>query len=228
MLVEIRNARQVAGEDFRRWFTDEYFDLIVWYDDRKALVGFQLCYDKDGRERAVTWTRKHGFQHNRIDTGEVTGHAKMTPIVVADGAFSRDPVADRFRSESAGIERGLAAFVYETLKKYPGIRGRGRRDLDLNGDPVHHFTARGMEPGDRLRLDTIGLRMHAPLQDNDLLAALEDAPLLDQDDDVLGVPDGGVVSKDFLDLHLDSLCFLHDAPPRTQARTSEATTTFRA
>ena len=119
MLVEIRNARQIKGEGFRRWFTDEYFDLIVWYDERKELVGFQLCYDKDGRERAVTWTRDHGFRHNRIDAGEVTGHAKMTPIVVPDGAFSRDPVADRFRSESARIERDVAAFVYETLKKYP-------------------------------------------------------------------------------------------------------------
>jgi hypothetical protein len=120
MLVEIRNARQIPGEGFRRWFTDEYFDLIVWYDDRTKLVGFQLCYDKDGRERAVTWTREHGFQHNRIDAGEVTGHAKMTPIVMADGIFSRDPVADRFRSESAGIEDDIAAFVYETLKTYPG------------------------------------------------------------------------------------------------------------
>ena len=120
MLVEIPNTRQIAGEGIRRWFTDEYFDLIVWYDDTKTLIGFQLCYDKDGRERAVTWTREHGFQHNRIDAGEVTGHAKMTPIVLADGVFSRDPVADRFRSESREIEPGVASFVYETLKRYPG------------------------------------------------------------------------------------------------------------
>jgi hypothetical protein len=73
MLVEIRNTRQIEGEGFRRWFTDEFFDLIVWYDEKRTLVGFQLCYDKEGRERALTWTREHGFQHNRIDDGEVTG-----------------------------------------------------------------------------------------------------------------------------------------------------------
>ena len=56
MLAEIRNARQIAGEDFRRWFTDEEFDLIVWYGDDRSLVGFQLCYDKQDRERALTWT----------------------------------------------------------------------------------------------------------------------------------------------------------------------------
>ena len=120
MLVEIRDARQIEGQGFRRWFTDEYFDLIVWYDDERAMIGYQLCYDKDGWERAVTWTREHGFQHNRIDDGEVTGRAKMTPLVVADGAFSRDPVAQRFRVESARIERGIADFVYDSLMSYPG------------------------------------------------------------------------------------------------------------
>ncbi len=121
MLVEIHNTRQIDGEGFRRWFTDDYFDLIVWYDEQQALLGFQLCYDKEGRERAVTWTRERGFQHSRIDAGEVTGRAKMTPIVVADGAFNRDPIAERFHAESSEIDRAVAAFVYDTLRKYPGI-----------------------------------------------------------------------------------------------------------
>ena len=33
MLTEIQNARQIAGEGVRRWFTDDYFDLIVWYGE---------------------------------------------------------------------------------------------------------------------------------------------------------------------------------------------------
>jgi hypothetical protein len=119
MLAEISNPRQIAGEGFRRWFTDEEFDLIVWYDDDRTLVGFQLCYDKQNRERALTWTSDHGFQHNRIDAGEVPGHAKMTPVIIADGAFNRDPVAERFRRESGKIDPAIASFVYATVKKYP-------------------------------------------------------------------------------------------------------------
>jgi hypothetical protein len=119
MLAEIENPRQVAGEGFRRWFTDEEFDLIVWYDDDRALVGFQLCYDKQNKERALTWTIEHGFQHNRIDAGEVPGRAKMTPLIIADGSFSRDPVAERFRRESAGLDPAIAVFVYRKLKEYP-------------------------------------------------------------------------------------------------------------
>ena len=122
MLTEIQNARQVEGEGIRRWFMDDYFDLIVWYDDQKSLIGFQLCYDKQRRERALTWTRDHGFQHNRIDSGETPGHSKMTPIIVADGAFSRDPVAERFHVASASIEPGIARFVHEMLLQYPSSR----------------------------------------------------------------------------------------------------------
>ena len=119
MLSEIRNPRQVEGEGFRRWFTDEYFDLIVWYDDARSLMGFQLCYDKQARERALTWTREQGYQHNRIDAGEVPGHAKMTPIIVADGTFSPASVVERFRQASTDIDAEVSRFVLDTLGAYP-------------------------------------------------------------------------------------------------------------
>ena len=54
MLNEIANLRQISEEGHRRWFTDSYFDLIVWYErDGATLAGFQLCYDKEGEERAL-------------------------------------------------------------------------------------------------------------------------------------------------------------------------------
>jgi hypothetical protein len=131
MLAEIKGARQIPGEGFRRWFTDDDFDLIVWYDAPPAaaavgargglssLKGFQLCYDKTGRERALTWTREHGFQHNRIDSGEVPGHAKMTPVIMADGEFSGDVVAEQFRARASRLDPALARFVYAAVKGYP-------------------------------------------------------------------------------------------------------------
>jgi len=120
MLSEIRNARQIAGEGRRRWFTDDFFDLIVWYGDGEAPIGFQLCYDKKERERALTWTIEHGYQHNRIDSGEIPGHAKMTPIIIADGSFERDPIAQRFRAASGGIDPAVAGFVVEKLDDFRG------------------------------------------------------------------------------------------------------------
>jgi hypothetical protein len=119
MLTEIQNARQIAGDGVRRWFTDDYFDLIVWYGDEKHPIGFQLCYDKQGRERALTWTRAHGFQHDRVDSGEIPGHSKMTPIIVADGAFDNTSITRRFRRESTSIDPRIASFVFERLDSYP-------------------------------------------------------------------------------------------------------------
>lgn len=125
MLSEIQGARQIPGEGFRRWFSDDQFDLIVWYEGPTSglagLIGFQLCYDKTGKERALTWTRAHGFQHNRIDSGEMAGHIKMSPVIVADGEFHKDDVAELFRREAAGIDPALARFVYSKTKGYPRL-----------------------------------------------------------------------------------------------------------
>jgi hypothetical protein len=118
MLKEYKDVRQVAGEGERRWFLDEYFDLIVWYDAHRSIKGFQLCYDKKNNERAVTWTREDGYSHHKIDDGDVTGRAKMTPVLVADGIFARDDIADRFLEESREIERDISFFVYNRLKSF--------------------------------------------------------------------------------------------------------------
>ena len=50
------------------------------------------------------------------------GRSKMTPIIVADGAFNAGPVTERFREASADIEPGIASFVFERLKEYPSGR----------------------------------------------------------------------------------------------------------
>lgn len=125
MLVECQRVRQIRGEGHRRWFTDDYFDLIVWYDgpsaDPSNVTGFQLCYDRGGYERALTWRRDRGYTHERVDTGEsAPGSPKSTPILVADGVFDSSGVAERFREASRRIEPALADLVLEKLASYAG------------------------------------------------------------------------------------------------------------
>jgi len=117
MLHEIRPARQVAGEGFRRWFTDADFDLIVWFKDKseKQVDGFQLCYDKQGNERALTWTRKGGVTHSRVDEGESPYAAKMSPVLLADGAFDASRILSDFRNASAEVEPRLVDLVVSAL-----------------------------------------------------------------------------------------------------------------
>jgi hypothetical protein len=120
MLQEMCDVRQIEGEGRRRWFSDQYFDLIVWYDTGGAISGFQLCYDIEENERALTWMRDKGFSHDKIDDGQISGRAKMTPVLVADGLFAKETIAALFKAAAGSIASEIASFVYEKIKSYPG------------------------------------------------------------------------------------------------------------
>jgi hypothetical protein len=120
MLTEIRETRQIPGEGYRRWFTDERMDLIVWYTHEKGkIIGFQLCYDKEEDEKALTWTRESGFTHERVDDGGDRGYShKGTPLLLPDGEFRSDRVLRDFTLLAEEIEEPLRRFVGEVLKRY--------------------------------------------------------------------------------------------------------------
>ncbi len=120
MLREVRKVRQVDGEPRRRWFTDDFFDLIVWSLPGDDIVGFQLTYDKFRQERALTWRQDEGFVHDGVDDGEDRpGKLKATPILVADGAFDATGIAERFSQESGDLPADLVAFILDKLRAYP-------------------------------------------------------------------------------------------------------------
>ncbi len=123
MLRELKNVRQDPGERFRRWFEDDYFDLIVWYEESR-IYGFQLCYDTQGHERALTWIRGRGFSHSGIDAGD---RWNRTPILVQDGLFDKDAVAERFKAAAGEIDPGIAGLVHKALLKFPDGDDPGRR-----------------------------------------------------------------------------------------------------
>ncbi len=104
---------------FRRWFQDEYFDLIVWYDlDTKLIAGFQLCYDKNKNEHAFTWHKDYGFGHNKIDDSRSLHRHPATPILVDDGIFPFETILNRFMGSSGGIDAVIRDLVIEKLTGY--------------------------------------------------------------------------------------------------------------
>jgi hypothetical protein len=113
MLREL-SSNQRAGEPKRRWFRSEKFDLIVWMEKDKVW-GFQLCYDRDRQERALTWTSEHGYSHDRIDDGEGNPTKNQTPILVPDGAFPARKILEAFTSEAVGIDPMIRDTVVERL-----------------------------------------------------------------------------------------------------------------
>jgi len=117
MMKEILPIKQPAKYR-RRWFSDEYFDLIVWMDRRTAVCGFQLCYDKNKAERALTWTIEKGFRHECVDDGEDNPAKNLTPILVPDGVCPIHEITALFLRESIEIDPDIASFVAVRLKEY--------------------------------------------------------------------------------------------------------------
>ena len=123
MLAEVKKARQVAGEGFRRWFMDSELDLIVWYADesqsQSQIDGFQFCYDKATTEHAVTWLRGHGVVHHRVDDGELPFGAKMSPTLTADGTVDIPRIKRLFLENAHRLEPELVKFVASRLTVNP-------------------------------------------------------------------------------------------------------------
>lgn len=113
-------AKRPKGDPQRRWFADEFFDLIAWLNPDGSIKGFQLCYDKGPAERALTWTREAGYAHNRIDDGEGNPAKNQTPVLVPDGAFASRKILQRFMDACGQIDARISRFVIRKLREYPG------------------------------------------------------------------------------------------------------------
>lgn len=111
MLREMSGVRQDDARLRRRWFQDEFFDLFVWTGPGGAVTAFQLCYDRQRRERVLAWSEAAGFVHRRIDDGEHTPLKNLAPIMVADGAFPATRIAAEFERRDAALDPGLRQFV---------------------------------------------------------------------------------------------------------------------
>jgi hypothetical protein len=115
MLREVTNAVQHKKPP-RRWFTSTYFDLIVWYGVGNQIVGFELCYGKPNKERALCWMDGKGYAHFKVHDGEHEPlKHKMTPVYVADEIFDKDKVCQVFIMESKNIDKDVSDYVIEKI-----------------------------------------------------------------------------------------------------------------
>jgi len=119
MLREEKNISQEQGAPPRRWWSDEFFDLIVWFEPDGGIWGFQLCYDRGYAPRALTWTKAKGYTHEGIDDGEgESGAHKGSPILVSDGLFDARSVGDRLAAASGALPAEISAVVLEKVRKF--------------------------------------------------------------------------------------------------------------
>lgn len=129
MLREIRGVDQRDPQRVRRWFQDDYFDLIVWQDRAADIVQFQLCYRRDlPDERVLEWRRGRGFLHMKPEDAQ-SGDSFLendTWALTLDGVMPYVTVAERFEAAAGGLPPELRIFIREKITEYarPGLRFR--------------------------------------------------------------------------------------------------------
>lgn len=116
MLREIKTSNIKDDGMTKRWFNDDSMDLIIWHDENGRLAKFQLCYDKNRDEHALTWSRSKGLIHNAIDDGETyPGGHKKSPILAPDGKIDVSSIVSKLESRAEAVEQEVIEFISEKL-----------------------------------------------------------------------------------------------------------------
>jgi hypothetical protein len=110
--------KPVRGDYDRRWLSDDFFDLIIWYRADDTIYGFQLCYDKPYWERALTWMSDRGFSHRQVDSGEHVYPPNQTPILVPDGSFPADMVVREFARRASALPVEVRQLVTDKIGEF--------------------------------------------------------------------------------------------------------------
>ena len=108
----------VRGDYDRRWLSDDFFDLIIWYRPDETIYGFQLCYDKPHWERALTWMCDKGFSHTEVKSEDQVSPPNQTPILVPDGSFPADTVVHEFARRSSALPVEVRHLVTDKISEF--------------------------------------------------------------------------------------------------------------
>lgn len=131
MLREITSIAQLIHEPKRRWFEDDYSDLIVWHVHQDEIISFELYYDKRAHQRAVRWEQADRYAHYRVDDGEErSGKSKASPVLIVEEDFDCTKVAFLFESEGKRIDADIANFVNHKIMDYPVSAGNPEDETD--------------------------------------------------------------------------------------------------
>jgi hypothetical protein len=115
MLRELPHVRQVPGDRYRRWFSNEALEVVVWYEPTGSIFGFQICYDLQEEPRALTWTPKSGFSHAAVDGGEDSVMSNRSPMLRPGAIYDAGLLDQAFHASSAGLPAPEKRFIEDKL-----------------------------------------------------------------------------------------------------------------
>jgi hypothetical protein len=113
MLKELASRPSASGS--RRHFVDDFFELFVWSEEER-ISAFELCYDRLGSERSITWRAAGGLEHYAIDAGDELPTRNRTPVespIPFEIPFGL--LAIEFGKRSEAIDAAVRTFVLRLL-----------------------------------------------------------------------------------------------------------------
>lgn len=118
MLEEVAHVTQYEPGKYRRWFHNAFFDLYTWETMDGEMIGLQLCYDKENKQRALRWSAKGGYRHEGVDQPEDKPGRAASAIFVADGIFDPGGIGGKFSAEANTLPPKIRKFVDEKIRAY--------------------------------------------------------------------------------------------------------------
>ena len=102
----------------REVYGDDLMDLVVWYDEKQSISGFQLSYATLTDPHAVTWYRAKGLFHHRIDVGDFKPGRHGSPVLERDGVVPHRMLHDEFLQRSKALSDGLRILVLAKIEEF--------------------------------------------------------------------------------------------------------------
>lgn len=117
MLKEFKKLRQV--EDIsRRLFSDNYFDLYVWYKKNTDIfIGFQLVFSVNERQMALTAEVGDIPNVHKIESGDGEFYSP-TDYLDGDGYFPKKALYHEFKNRSNNLDLIITKNVLKVIKTY--------------------------------------------------------------------------------------------------------------
>lgn len=116
-MLRTRPIRHFSNDLDKSWTVDDCLDLVIWYDATGDMYGFQLCYDRFGHQRAVTWTHHDGFSHSYVHSSGGLG-AGMSPVLRSCDDFPWRLVLREFMMRSQELDPAIRMLIRDMIKAY--------------------------------------------------------------------------------------------------------------
>ncbi len=91
--------------------------MIVWFDEREEPRSFRLCYDKRGRERALSW-HAGKLSHAIVDSAKNRDALAVKPIdvLVSELEFDTTEILTHFEAIRGQLPLHVAKLIDDTLR----------------------------------------------------------------------------------------------------------------